>query len=64
LHCVALLLELAALKAQIGQLIIGGPDHSKSLAILKKLILISRLNQFELFFDYRKRVEVTGSQIR
>jgi hypothetical protein len=34
------------------------------LQALKKLILVSQLNLFEFFFDCRKQVEVTTSQIR
>jgi hypothetical protein len=31
---------------------------------LRKLALVSHLNLLELFFDCRRQVEVTGSQIR
>jgi hypothetical protein len=34
------------------------------LQALKKLVLISQLNQFEFFFDCRKQVEATRGQIR
>jgi hypothetical protein len=34
------------------------------LRTLKKFVLVSHLNSFELLFDCRKQVEVTEGQIR
>jgi hypothetical protein len=64
LHCLALLLELAALKPEIGYSILVDPDRSKRLAGTQETGPVSHLNSFEFSFHCRKQVEVTGRQVR
>jgi hypothetical protein len=44
--------------------ILVDPDLQNLLQAFNKLVLVSQLNPFELFFDCRKHAEVTGGQIR
>jgi hypothetical protein len=59
-----LLLELGIFKPEIRDSIPVDPDPQNPLQALKKLILVSQVNLFEFFFDSRKQVQVTSSQIR
>jgi hypothetical protein len=49
------------LKYAIQFLLIQTPQNP--LQALKKLVLVSQVNPFEFFFDGRKQVKVTSSQI-
>jgi hypothetical protein len=54
LPCLGLLLELAAPKSEIRDLILLDPDPSKYLADTRELVLASHLNPFEFSFHHRK----------
>jgi hypothetical protein len=51
-----------SLKYTIQFLLIQTPQNP--LQSLKKLVLVSQVNTFEFFFDGRKQVQVTSSQIK
>jgi hypothetical protein len=49
-----------SLKYNIQFLLIQTPQNP--LQASKKLVLVSQLNPFEFFFDWKKQVEVTGAR--